>query len=78
MARAKTCWENERHVVASGSGKTSVAKKLYLGPFYVLGESGLTRVEDASVLDMLEEAVLKVNRQFRERLQAKEQSIKQK
>ncbi len=56
----------------------ALAKKLYLGPLYVMGNKGLTRVEDAYVLDMQEEAVSKVIRQFQERLKAKEQQIKEK
>ncbi|HJT58980.1 MAG TPA: hypothetical protein VJ761_20895, partial [Ktedonobacteraceae bacterium] len=54
------------------------AKKLYLGPLYIMGHEGLTRVEDAYVLDLQEEAVSKVIRQFQERLKAKEQQIKKK
>lgn len=56
----------------------ALAKKLYLGPLYVMKDQGLTRVEDAYVLDMEEEAVSKVIRQFQERLKAKEQHDQEK
>jgi hypothetical protein len=49
-----------------------LVKKLYLGPLYTMGNNGLTRVEDAYVLDMQEEALSKVIRQFQERLKEKE------
>lgn len=61
----------------SEQGRT-LAKKLYLGPLYTIGENGLTRVEDAYVLDMQEEAVSKVIRQFQASLKAKEQQIEEK
>jgi hypothetical protein len=61
----------------SEQGRT-LAKKLYLGPLYIMGDNGLTRIEDAYVLDMQEEAVSKVIRQFQERLKAKEQQSKNK
>ncbi len=61
----------------SEQGRT-LAKKLYLGPLYIIGKNGLTRVKDAYVLDMQEEAVSKVIRQFQENLKAKEQQIKKK
>jgi hypothetical protein len=52
----------------------NLARKLYLGPLYLTNSDGvLTRVEDAYVLDMQEEAVSKVIRQFQEALHAKEQ-----
>src|SRR5712692_1826105 len=53
----------------SEQGRT-LAKKLYFGPLYIMGNDGLTRVDDAYVLDMQEEAVSKVIRQFQERLKA--------
>jgi hypothetical protein len=56
----------------------ALAKKLYLGPLYTLRDEGLTRVEDAYILDMQEEAVSKVIRQFQERLKTKEQQSKEK
>jgi len=43
-----------------------------------MGNDGLTRVDDAYVLDMQEEAVSKVIRQFQERLKAKERQSKEK
>lgn len=61
----------------SEQGRT-LAKKLYLGPLYIVGDSGLIRVEDAYVLDLQEEAISKVIRQFQEQLKAKEQQIKEK
>jgi len=61
----------------SEQGRT-LAKKLYLGPLYTIGEKGLTRVEDAYVLDMQEEAVSKVIRQFQASLKTKEQQRKEK
>ena len=61
----------------SEQGRTLV-KKLYLGPLYILGNEGLTRVKDAYVLDMQEEAVSKVIRQFQERLKTKEQRSQEK
>ena len=60
----------------SEQGRT-LAKKLYLGPLYTVGENGLTRVEDAYVLDMQEQAVSKVIRQFQASLKTKEQQIKE-
>ncbi len=51
----------------------SLAKKLYLGPLYVIGNNGLIRVEDAYVLDMQEEAVSKIIRQFQEALAARKE-----
>ncbi|MBV9689499.1 MAG: hypothetical protein JO202_07290 [Ktedonobacteraceae bacterium] len=59
----------------SEQGRT-LAKKLYLGPLYIMRNGGLTRVEDAYVLDMQEEAASKIIRQFQERLRAKEQQSK--
>ncbi len=56
----------------------ALAKKLYLGPLYIMRDNGLTRIEDAYVLDMQEEAVSKVIRQFQERLKAKEQQSRNK
>jgi hypothetical protein len=56
----------------SDQGRT-LAKKLYLGPLYIMGSDGLIRVDDAYVLDMQEEAVSKVIRQFQASLKAKEQ-----
>ena len=50
-----------------------LAKKLYLGPLYILGNNGLLRIDDAYVLDMNEEAASKILRQFQERLKIKEQ-----
>jgi hypothetical protein len=55
----------------------TLAKKLYLGPLYILRNDGLTRVEDAYVLDMQEEATSKVIRQFQERLKVKEQQSRE-
>ena len=55
----------------SPQGRT-LAKKLYLGPLYIMKKDGLTRVEDAYVLDMQEEAVSKVIRQFQASLKAKD------
>jgi hypothetical protein len=57
----------------SEQGRT-LAKKLYLGPLYVMEKDSLTRVEDAYVLDMQEEAVSKIIRQFQASLKAKENS----
>ncbi len=61
----------------SDQGRT-LAKKLYLGPLYIMGKDGLTRVEDAYVLDMQEEAVSKVIRQFQASLKAKDQQRREK
>lgn len=56
----------------------ALIKKLYLGPLYVIGDTGLTRVDDAYVLDMQETAVSKVIRGFQEKLKLKEQTSKEK
>lgn len=50
-----------------------LAKKLYLGPLYIMESNGLKRIEDAYVLDMQEEAASKVIRQFQQTLKLKEQ-----
>jgi len=55
-----------------------LAKKLYLGPLYVIEEKRLIRVQDAYVLDLQEEAVSKVIRQFQASLNAKGQLLKEK
>ncbi len=60
----------------SEQGRT-LAKKLYFGPLYVIGEGGLERVEDAYVLDMQEEAVSKIVRQFQEVLKAKDRQLRE-
>jgi hypothetical protein len=53
-----------------------LAKKLYLAPLYIMGNNGLTRIENAYVLDMQERAVSKVIRQFQEQLEIKKQQLK--
>ncbi len=53
----------------------ALAKKLYFGPLYTVGEDGLTRVEDSYVLDLQEEAISKIIRQFQETLKVKDQQL---
>lgn len=55
-----------------------LVKKLYLGPLYIMGDDGITRIKDAYVLDMQEEAISKVIRRFQERLRVKEQLSEEK
>lgn len=50
----------------------ALAKRLFFGPLYVVEGDGLMRVEDAYVLDMREEAVSRVIREFQEVLKTKE------
>jgi hypothetical protein len=54
----------------------NIIKKLYLAPLYIMEDNGLTRIEDAYVLDMQEKAVSKVIRAFQEDLEMKEQRMK--
>jgi hypothetical protein len=61
----------------SEQGRT-LAKKLYLGPLYIMEKNILTRIDDAYILDLQEEAVSKVIRQFQANLKVKEQQGKEK
>lgn len=51
-----------------------MAKKLYLGPLYIIENGKLAGVKDAYVLDMKDTAASRVIRKFQEDLRAKEQS----
>jgi len=48
-----------------------MAKKLYLGPLYILRDREMVRIEDAYVLDLNDVAASRIIREFQERLAAK-------
>jgi hypothetical protein len=58
----------------SDQGRT-LARKLYLGPLYIIKDNVLTRIEDAYVIDMQEPATSKVLRQFQEKLKMKDKGV---
>ncbi len=57
----------------SEQGRT-LARKLYLGPLYMMQDHGVARIEDAYVLDMHDRAVSKIIQRFQDRLQSKQQN----
>ena len=49
-----------------------MAKKLYLGPLYMLQDQEIVRIEDAYVLDLNDIAASRIIREFQEKLTAKQ------
>lgn len=52
-----------------------MAKKLYLGPLYILKGQEMIRIEDAYVLDLNDIAASRIIREFQERLVAKAKQV---
>lgn len=52
-----------------------MAKKLYLGPLYVLKGQEMVRIEDAYVLDLNDVAASRIIREFQERLALKQNNL---
>ena len=64
-------WIKRIYVQTVSEQGRALAKKLYLGPLYIMGDNGLMRVEDAYVLDMQEEAVSKSNSAVSRKIEGK-------
>lgn len=54
-----------------------LAKKLYLGPLYILQDQEMVRIDDAYVLDLDDIAASRIIREFQEKLVAKDQQPQQ-